>query len=99
MRFLKSPSLQVSVDRDPPGGCHVLVSSFCFSSVSVSLFPHWCLTSVFLSLLGLSPFLWFSGVVTVVGTVPAGPEGETEDGLRSETPSALAKVEIPEGLA
>lgn len=35
----------------------------------------------------------------MVGTAPACPEGKTEDGLCSETPSALAKVEIPEGLA
>lgn len=35
----------------------------------------------------------------MAGTAPVCPEGETEDGLRSETPSALAKVEIPEGLA
>lgn len=35
----------------------------------------------------------------MAGTASACLEGEAEDGLRSETPSALATVESPEGLA
>lgn len=35
----------------------------------------------------------------VAGTAPACPEGEKKGGLCNETPSALAEVEIPEGLA
>lgn len=35
----------------------------------------------------------------MAGTAPACTQGETEGDLCSETSSALAKVEIPEGLA
>ena len=35
----------------------------------------------------------------MAGAAPLCPEGETEDGLRSDTPSASAAVESPQGLA
>lgn len=40
-----------------------------------------------------------AGLVTVAGTAPTCPERETEAGLRSETPSALAEGQMSEGLA